>query len=425
MLPYLTSDRTICPANLLNTSVEQLIWEVPALFVIGSLATFVVNWLALVPWRRAAGAHWTERARLLWPARVSGAFNIFLIPGNLFLACCLLFPERPDGWYAAPLVISAGLGALVGTRHMSHEIFPDQSLLDWTHQVFVSLLLRFGILLVFVGGVVAMPEDFGWQACAVTAVVLLFHLWMQWGLGLKFLRASGLLKPAGERLYKIATETSTRLKVPIRGVWFLAGAAAQAYAMPTTRELLFTRPLLEISTDEEVSAICAHELAHLSESKRTLAGRIIGSLTLFPLLFIRPAMHVFGPIAISLLFAAMLLLSIFARKLSQRMETRADLVATENQSEAGAYASALEKLYRTNQIPAVTPRKRTHPHLYDRLLAAGITPNYPRPKAPAKFAWTGWLMLLSFGVLLGLLLARLDQGRTPPSTLLDVALTPR
>ncbi len=136
-------------------------------------------------------------------------------------------------------------------------------------------------------------------------------------------------------------------------------------------------------------------------------------------------MHVFGPIAISLLFAAMLLLSIFARKLSQRMETRADLVATENQSEAGAYASALEKLYRTNQIPAVTPRKRTHPHLYDRLLAAGITPNYPRPKAPAKFAWTGWLMLLSFGVLLGLLLARLDQGRTPPSTLLDVALTPR
>jgi hypothetical protein len=35
---------------------------------------------------------------------------------------------------------------------------------------------------------------------------------------------------------------------------------------------------------------------------------------------------------------------------------------------------------------AVMPRKRMpHPHLYDRLVIAGITPDFPRPKPPARW----------------------------------------
>jgi hypothetical protein len=37
-----------------------------------------------------------------------------------------------------------------------------------------------------------------------------------------------------------------------------------------------------------------------------------------------------------------------------------------------------------NLAPAVMPGAQTHPHLYDRLLAAGIQPDFPRPSAPLR-----------------------------------------
>jgi hypothetical protein len=44
-------------------------------------------------------------------------------------------------------------------------------------------------------------------------------------------------------------------------------------------------------------------------------------------------------------------------------------------------------------MPAGMPGKRqVHPHLYDRLLAAGVTPDYPRPKPPTSLHWTTGLM---------------------------------
>jgi len=85
------------------------------------------------------------------------------------------------------------------------------------------------------------------------------------------------------------------------------------------------------------------------------------------------------------------------------LEIRADQAGTSHESEAGGYAMALEHIYQLNHVPAVMPGKRTiHPHLYDRLLAAGVTPSYPRPKAPGKvglqtFAVCG--MIVGAGVL--------------------------
>ena len=54
------------------------------------------------------------------------------------------------------------------------------------------------------------------------------------------------------------------------------------------------------------------------------------------------------------------------------MEKRADQLALNEQVQEGVYARALEKLYRENKIPAVNVNdKQTHPHLYDRMVAAG------------------------------------------------------
>jgi hypothetical protein len=76
------------------------------------------------------------------------------------------------------------------------------------------------------------------------------------------------------------------------------------------------------------------------------------------------------------------------------METRADKIAVENQVDAAVYARALERLYLTNQMPAVMLRRssRIHPDLYDHMIAAGVTPDYPRPEPAKGLSWTSRVM---------------------------------
>jgi hypothetical protein len=91
----------------------------------------------------------------------------------------------------------------------------------------------------------------------------------------------------------------------------------------------------------------------------------------------------------------------FFKRLGRRLEVRADSTASQHQEEAGVYAQALERLYEMNHMPAVMPNNKTvHPHLYDRLLAAGMTPAYPRPAKPETLSWHGAIMRFVFWVLL-------------------------
>lgn len=125
-----------------------------------------------------------------------------------------------------------------------------------------------------------------------------------------------------------------------------------------------------------------------------LVGRMMATLSMWPLIFINPALTGFGIVGLVPLLTVMVLLQVFYRRLSMRMEKRTDQIAIENQREEGIYARALEKLHENNRGPAVNPSNlRTHPHLYDRMLAAGITPDYPRPQAPKRLTWVGVVYL--------------------------------
>jgi hypothetical protein len=61
--------------------------------IAAGLMTALANWAGLISWRRAAKAHWTERARLLWPVRFTAGINVFLIPVILNQAHWFFFPE--------------------------------------------------------------------------------------------------------------------------------------------------------------------------------------------------------------------------------------------------------------------------------------------------------------------------------------------
>ncbi|EEF62229.1 peptidase M48 Ste24p [Pedosphaera parvula Ellin514] len=378
--------------------MTQLLWQIPALFLGAFALAFATNWLSLIPWRRTGSAHWTERARLLWPARVSATSNTLVIPAVLYLTLKLCYPQAAGAWFL--LVVAALLGAILGTLSMNREIFAGYDSRRLLQHLAAFWVLHLGIWLFFLGGVALMPEEFGWVTLPIIIIILAFHFFWQYGLNLKFLRLVKLLKPATPRLVQIVQQTSSKMRVQVKEVWMLEGPMAQAYAFPTTNVLLFSNRLLELCDDAEVSSICAHELGHLTESKTTLAGRLLGSLAIFPWLLIKPAMNYLGFFGLVLIAVLMFVVLRFSRSLSLRMEKRADQIAKENELDDGAYAQALEKVYRENLLPAVNPtNKQTHPHLYDRLLAAGVTPDYPRPKAPAKQTRMGMVMAMGVGFL--------------------------
>ena len=374
-------------------------------FATAALLTALVNWVGLIPWRRAAEAHWTERARLLYPVRFTAALDIFMLP-ILLVEIGFLWAPRDFPMFLM-MTIAGCCGALVGGYPMSREIYPQLDFRCWGHQVVAGWAMPFLIMAALITACCAMPPTVDGKMLLITGGYLAFHGLLQYGLVLKYLRLVRFLKPASPRLRQIVDEALLRISARVRHTWQLGGVLANAIAFPTTRELIFSDRLLEICTDAEISAVCAHELAHLTESKAVLAGRLFGSLTFFPLIFISPAVQYCGPIGLVLPYAGMFLILHFARRLSQRMEKRADQAALAEQSDEGVYAKALEKLYQANQTPAVNVNNRqTHPHLYDRMLAAGITPDYPRPARPKRMTWPGWLIVAGFGAMLAFRLFR-------------------
>ncbi len=376
--------------------------------VLAALLAVTLNWLALIPWRRSRGAHWTERARKLYPARVAAAGNVWLIPANAFVLALLLHPT--DRFLAPATGLLAWIGALLGTWPFDREIMPSLGFRAWLRLAVVGACLRLAGWFVLIGAINIMPDTFGWATAAITTAVVLLFLWLLWGGGLRVLRWLGLLVPADARLEGIVADIAGRMDAKVGAVWILKIPLGYAAALPTTHELLFSERLLELHPDHEIAAIGAHELGHLTESKLVLAGRVLTSFALVPWILLTPSFHVFGlagPTAIALLTAGLMLL---AQRLGRRMETRADRLAAEHQAGDGTYAQALARLYETNQMPAVMPGKRKlHPHLYDRLVAAGATPDYPRPKPPARCGWSPVLLMVSLGVWLGISIAKSDR----------------
>lgn len=363
-----------------------------------AVVTFGVNWLSLIPWRRNRDKHWTEQARLLFPAMSSARSNLWVIPAILVLAVSLFGPKHSTLWYFTGL--AAAIGAYGGTLPMDHEVFPRLFAPGSLRLILLGIALRFLLWSGFIGAAVWMPDACNWVTLLIIVIVLGLWAGMQRGGTLWFARRFGQLLPAPERLKKIADETSARMRVPFCEVFVIRSQMAQAVAYVPTRRIGFTERLLEIAPDDEIAAICAHELAHLTESKAVRYTRYVQSLTFIPWLCFNPVIHVFGFLG----FMALLLNVVFTPRLflivSRKMESRADQLATSQQSDPAIYARALQRLYTDSLMPAVVKTKhKTHPDLYDRLLAAGVTPDFPPPAPAETMASHGYL----FGILLGLM----------------------
>lgn len=353
--------------------------------------------------------HWSERARLLYPAATAARWNLWTIPAILTLTVALLWPNTSPLWLFAGIV--SLLGAYVGNSFMYHEVFERVSKYELLRQTGIGLLVRFLNWIVFISAAVWMPSQFNLLAWTIGGTVIVFWiLWAQFG-WLWAGRKLGVYLPAPERLRKIVGDTSAKMNISYREVLLMRSPFCQAYAVFNGRKLLFTERLLEISSDEEIDAISAHELAHLTESRAVRFSRYIKMLTYLPWMFFSPLLHTFGIIA----FFGLMMITVFVPRIygsiSRKLESRADAMAKATESDLGVYARALARIYEDNLTPAVTKKThRTHPDLYDRLLATGMTPDFPRPAPPSAAAWHGTMLSWLAGILFGIFAIRFIQS---------------
>jgi Zn-dependent protease with chaperone function len=373
---------------------------VPVLaFAVAWAYTVGTNHLALIPWRRSAGQHWTERARILYPVRHAASANTWLVPINCALICWISL--TPAVLLICATFGAAFIGTALGSYRLDRELFPAFTFGLWARTMTVVLAWQIGSWAILLGALVLMPSEFGWGTLALGSFAVGIFLGLHFGLWRWIMVKVKLLAPPPKKLVEMVCGASVRCGIEYGAVWLLRSPVGYAAALPLTGDLIFSEGLLSAQTPEEIDAICAHELAHLNESRWTVYLSVVVSLWVVPVIFAKPLVETFEGLGLLALVLGVALPALLARRLPRRLEVRADAAAKEHQLEDGVYARALERLHEFNQVPAVMPTDgMAHPHLYDRLVAAGAQPAYPRPARPEGRSWNGGLMILVLFLLL-------------------------
>ena len=360
---------------------------------------WTINWLGLIAWRRAKDAHWTERARLLFPIRASAGWNLVLIVVNLVLASRLISREESPPWWAT--AFAAWIGVIASSWFNSRETMPHVPFREWLREVGLAWLLYFANWFIFLAAIASVPATYHWSAWIVAAVVASLQAWHIWHGWIWIARRFGLIRPASERLCRIVAQVAARAHIKVKRVWTFRSSSANAFAVPHTGDVGFSDRALVLLPDDEIAAVCAHELGHLAETKWVCFGRYLASLAWLPWIFVRPVWHAFGPGGIIGLGILTYFVLYLMGQQSRLLEAQADRTAHITENHDGAFARALSRLHEDSQIPAVfAANNYSHPSLYDRLIAAGITPDYPRPEPPEPSTWgryflVGTLILLA------------------------------
>ena len=362
------------------------------------LLVAALDFLASARWRKSRHLHWAERARLIFPARRTTPVNLFL------LAICAVF----FGWYHSagyspaliPFALAAFVGGILGAFPLERTLFPELTLRAWliqSLQGWGSRALLFGPL--FLVGMF-MPREWNWQLATIAILFGVFYVWFGSIGYFQVLIWLNLLKPASPATLAPLEPcfAATGLRPRVRT---MQSPLALAFAIPFRQELLFTDSFFAKLPPDQIQAITYHELAHLTEGKFTSAQRLLGLLAFYPLIFIRPLFDTWRFAGFIPIYVFFFLVLFFTVRLHRKMEHRADAEAAARETNEGTYARALETIYRVNLIPAVMPsRGQTHPHLYDRMVAAGLTPDFLRPKPPRTLHWTFIVPIVLLTVLL-------------------------
>lgn len=363
---------------------------------IGAFAwTLLLTWPGIRRLRRAADAHWSERARLVFPYRGAAGVAVTYVPAVMALG--LLVVASPGPWLVAGVAVAASVGAVLGTFPITLATLAGFSWRDWPAAL---CLWRYPMLLFWVMAL-AMPARMGWEAWAGVAGLLAWVVAVnRWPV--KLGGAGSRPVPAPAELLARVRNLARQVGVPLRGLFLMRKGPVNAFTFPVSQEIAVAEELIHVLTPRELDTILIHELAHLRESPWVTLPRVAAGNSHLVLLFLKPATAAFGYAGLGALMLAWVLLPRAFDRWSRSLESRADARAAG--LDPATYASALLKLHQQALMPAVLEQPGSHPHLYDRLLACGITPDFPRPQPAAALTLGGPLVSGAFGLLLVLAL---------------------
>lgn len=340
------------------------------------------------PWRRSVGSHWTERARLGFASGFAVLWLLALLPplagmvgeGGLWALAPEL--EKPMFGFAA-VWAAAFAGTMTARYRWLRELWGVRvTLRSWLAGCLVLVLAIFPHLIVMAGLVVLMPKTMDARGVLIFGGGVLAVAFFARGGGVPLLRLLGVVRPAPPALTKMVEQLAQDMKVPGQiKVLQLHWAQVNAVAWTLYRAVGFSRPLLEVMSEDEVRAVAAHELAHLIEPRWVRAVRVAQMFAYLPVALL---LKCGGDAGIPMGYLLLLAIMLGYRRFTRVMEQRADGLERETITDPGAYMRSMIKLGEANLTPAVMPGGQTHQHLYDRLLAGGIQPDFPRPTAPLR-----------------------------------------
>jgi Zn-dependent protease with chaperone function len=374
------------------------------------LAQFCVGgWTVALLERKAgpaSGLHWTERARL-----VTDTKTVLQILAMCVIAPALAIPTflsspfdlLPQGATALLTVLVALFAGRLGDLWVRRALAGQRvSWREWCGETFAYYLVFHPAGLIAIVCLAFCGREPGPVAIALLLVGTLCMLGPGLLLSFRLLSALGLVRPFEPRAYIAEPPPGVRLFEIDLGM-------ANAVAVPHARSVFVTRRARELLAPAELAALLQHEFGHLAEPGRVLALRAAGLLPYIALAWLRPLMGWLGTAGGLLPFYACWIIAYFVGRRSSSWEQRADVHAHEHVEDKRVYARALERMHEHGLIPAVTSAARTHPHLYDRIVSAGVEPGYARPVATRSRL--GWGLVV--GIVLGFWLGGVDHWTRP------------
>lgn len=353
----------------------------------GILSRSVCFGIASIPLRRLADdAHWTEKARKLWPARTASTSCMggIITIAYLWTKGVHHLPTSHAVMAVLSTVIGATLGDKVGAIGLK---LPPGARIKGIRSHLCFVIIQPTVFLML--GLMAATWDSAINGFAIlaTTLALAFATFLCLGGSVAILRALHLVSPVdpstAEACNRIAAEDGIR----IRHVLAMDLGLANAFAFSWTKDIAFTRPALDALDTDELQSIFRHELGHLKEGLLIRITRV-ASVWMFIIMGLTPLVmrQVGGLASLLILVIPLLCMNLFARAY-KRWEVSADKHANAGSVHHPVYARALEKLHETSLIPANLGKNHLYPPLHDRMAMAGVTPDFKNPKAPSK--WVG------------------------------------
>ena len=291
---------------------------------------------------------------------------------------------------AFPLIFAGLIAAAYPLRRvLYHETWSFWSYLCFYPRL-IAGMFGFWIVLMAMPGLAALAGKWDWLAAGGLAGVLV--LWSMHSVDL--VRLCLRTRPIGEgEFLSRCRALADACGVPqprFERIELGGGVIANALALPSLRtsSVLFTDTVLDGFDQQELLAICAHELAHFEHYNPAHLRRL--RLVTYVLIAVgavaAPLLRIAGLDAVSLPivvgFGTFLIALAIQLRGRQRQETACDLRAVELTGDADALVRGLTKLYTIARIPRrieqLTDRAATHPSLARRIRdirkAAGAAP---------------------------------------------------